>query len=185
MVSEICSQFWIEQTFTAAYHPASKGFERANRKVLEVLSPIVNELLNNWEDWLSHVGASLNSSVNYSTGKSVHYILYGVEKRLPYDLLTSSQQPVYNTDNYTQQQLGKNLGKFWENHSSVRSKFKATKTEMMANQHKRAIPINFKQIHSHDTAAGEKVSLWVLTESFAMFMERNLKSWNQTLTLPL
>ncbi len=43
VVSEICSQFGIKQTFTAAYHPASNGFlEMANRKILEVLRPIVN-----------------------------------------------------------------------------------------------------------------------------------------------
>ncbi len=82
----------------------------------------------------------LNSSVNDSTGKSPHYILFGVEKCLLYDLLTSPQQPVYNTDNYTQQQLHV-LGK---THSSVRSKLKATKMEILANQHKRAIPVNFK-----------------------------------------
>ncbi len=100
----------------------------------------MHELLDNWEDWLPHVAAPLNSSVIDFTGKSPHYILFGVEKRLPYDLLTSPQQPVYNTDNYTQQQLHV-LGKI---HSSVRSKLKATKTEMMAHQHKRAILVNFK-----------------------------------------
>ncbi len=94
-VAEFFSYFGITQTFTAAYHPASNGLaERANRKILEVLKPIVNDLLDNWEAWLPHVAASVNSSVNDSTGKS-HYILFGVEKRLPYDLLTSTQQSVY------------------------------------------------------------------------------------------
>ncbi len=140
VVSEIRSQFGIKQTFTAVYNPASNDLdERANRKILEVLRPIVNELLDNWEDWLPHVAASLNSSVNDSTGKSPHYLLFGVEKRLPYDLLGNPQQPVYNTHNYTQQLHV--LGKI---HSSVRSKFRATKTEMMTNQHKRVIPLNFK-----------------------------------------
>ncbi len=76
VVSEICSQFGNKQTFTAAYHPASNGWvERANRKILKVLRPILNELLDNWEDWLPHVAASLNSSINDSTGKPPHYIL--------------------------------------------------------------------------------------------------------------
>ncbi len=87
------------------------------------------------------MAASLNSSVNDSKGKSPHYILFGVEKRLPYDLLTRPQQSVYNTDNNTQQQLHV----FGKTHSSVRSKLKATKKEMMANQHKRDIPVNFKK----------------------------------------
>ncbi len=101
----------------------------------------MNELLDNWEDWVPYVAASLNSSVNDSTGKSPHYILFGVEKWLPYDLLASPQQPVYNTDNYAQQQLHV----FGKIHSNVGSKLKATKTVMMANQHKRAIPVNFSR----------------------------------------
>ncbi len=81
VVFEICSQFGIKQTFTAAFHPASNGLiERADSKILEVLRPIANELLNNWEDWLPHVTSSLNSSVIDSVGKSPHYILYEVEK---------------------------------------------------------------------------------------------------------
>ncbi len=99
VVAEICSKFGISQTFTAAYHPASNGLvKRGNRKILEVLRPIVNDLLDNWEDWLPHIAASIHSSVNDPTGKSPHYILFGVEKRQPYDLLTSSKQPVYNID---------------------------------------------------------------------------------------
>ncbi len=141
MVSEICSQFGIKQTFTTTYHPASNSLvERDNRKIFEVFRPIVKELLDDWEDWLPHVAAFLNSSVNDSTGKSPHYILFGVGKRLPYDLLTNPQQPVYNIDNYTQQ-----LHDFGNLHFIVRSKLKATKTEMMANQHKRAKPVNLSR----------------------------------------
>ncbi len=88
------------------------------------------------------MATSLNSSVSDSTGKSPHYILFGVKKRHPYDLLPSPKQPVYNTENNIQQQLHV----FGKIHSSVRSKLKATKTEMMANQHKRAIPVNIKQV---------------------------------------
>ncbi len=38
VVSKICSQFRIKQTFTMAYHPASNSLvERANRKILGVV----------------------------------------------------------------------------------------------------------------------------------------------------
>ncbi len=51
VVAQICSKFGMIQTFTAAYHSASSGLvERANRKILEVHRPIVNDLLDNWED---------------------------------------------------------------------------------------------------------------------------------------
>ncbi len=43
VVYEICSQFEIKQTFTEAYNPASNGLvEKTNRKIPEVLRPIVN-----------------------------------------------------------------------------------------------------------------------------------------------
>ncbi len=78
VVAEICSQPGISQTFTAAYHPAWNGLvERANRKILEVLRSIVNYSLDNWEDWFPHIAASINSSVNDSTGKlplSIYYL---------------------------------------------------------------------------------------------------------------
>ncbi len=155
VVAEICSQFGISQTFTAACHSASNGLvERANRKILEVLRPIVNDLLDNWEDWLPQIAASINSSVNDSTGKSPHYILFGVDKILPYDLLTSSKQPIYNIHSYAELELHV----FSKIHSSVRQKLKATKCEMMANQHKRAIPVKIKQGDAVMIQQSERIS---------------------------
>ncbi len=123
VLAEICAKFQITQTFTAAYHPASNGLvERANRKLLDIIRPLVNGLHDNWEDWLPQIAASINTSVNESTGKSPHYIIYGVEKRLPYDLLTSAAQPVYNIEDYAKQQMQM----FSTIHAIVREKLKAT-----------------------------------------------------------
>ena len=102
----ICSQYNIKHTYTVAYHPSSNGLvERANRKILDALRPVVNSLHDDWEDWLPHIAACINSSVCESTGKSPHYILYGVDKNLPYDLLASPQYPVYNVDDYVKQHM--------------------------------------------------------------------------------
>ncbi len=113
---------------------------------------------------MPHIAASINGSVNDSTGKSPHYILFGVDKRLLYDLLTSSKQPTYNIDSYAEQQLHV----FSKIHSSVRQKLKATKAEMMANQHKRAIPVKSKQgdtvmIQQPRESPTFHLSLWALT----------------------
>ncbi len=81
LMEEICRQFNIKQMFTVTYHPASNGLvERANRKILEVLRPAISNFLENWEDWLPHVAASINSHVCESTGESPHYIVFGLKK---------------------------------------------------------------------------------------------------------
>ena len=101
VLAEICKQFQIKQTFTVADHPASNGLvERANIKVLKILPPTVSCLLDLWEDWLLQVSASINGSPCESTGQSPHYIVFGVENKFPYDLLSSPQNPVYNFDDY-------------------------------------------------------------------------------------
>ncbi len=74
LLAEICLQCNIKQTFTVPYHPASNGLvEGANRKILEALRPVLNSLQGNWDDWLPHIAACINSSVSESTGKSPHY----------------------------------------------------------------------------------------------------------------
>ncbi len=123
LVAEICSQYNIKQTFTVTYHPASSGLvERAKRKILDALRPVVNSLHGNWDDWLSHIAACINSSVSESTGKPPHYILYGA------DILANPQKPVYNTGSYAKQYMHV----FTDIHTKVRL------------QHKRAVPVTIK-----------------------------------------
>ncbi len=55
-------------------------------RILEILRHVVGKLHQSWEDWLPHVAASINESVNSSTGKTPHYIVFGEDKRLPYDI---------------------------------------------------------------------------------------------------
>lgn len=141
VLEEICKQFGIKQTFTVAYHPASNGLvERANRKILDVLRPVVNGFMENWEDWLPHVAASINSSVCESTGRTPYFIIYGVEKKLPYDLLSSPQNPVNNVDDYAKCQLKV----FSDTYKGVTNRLKASKTVMSSQQHRRSSPVRIK-----------------------------------------
>ncbi len=70
---------WHYTKFYSQYHPASNGLvERANRKIFDVLLPVVYGLQHTWEDWLAYVAGSINSRVCESTGQSPHYIIFGV-----------------------------------------------------------------------------------------------------------
>ncbi len=105
LLQEICNQFGINHTFTVTDHPASNGLvKRTNRKILEVFRPVVGSLLHSWKDWLPQVAASIDSSLCESTRQSPQFIIFYVEKRLPYDLLTSSQPPVYDYEDYSKVQ---------------------------------------------------------------------------------
>ncbi len=136
LLEEISKQFGVKQCFTVTYHSSSNGLvERAKRKILEVLRPVVGELLETWEDWLPKVAASINSSVCESTGKSPHFIIFGVDKRLPYDLLTGTHLPVYNAENYEKCHL-----KFFSDiHKSVKNK--CVLLTLLCVQHNTNVPL--------------------------------------------
>ena len=138
LLSEICGQFNVRQAFVTAYHPASNGLvERSNRKILEVLRPVVGRLSETWEDWLPYVSASINAHVCSATGRSPHYSLYGQELRLPYDLLGRTQPPVYNPHEFGKAQLKV----FADLYSDIRERLQDSKTKMAERQHKNATPI--------------------------------------------
>ncbi len=70
----------MKHCFVISYHPTSNGLvECINRKILQVLHLVVDELLEMWEDWLCHIAASINSSVCEYMGQSPHFTIFRVE----------------------------------------------------------------------------------------------------------
>ena len=61
-----------------------------------------------------------------------------MEKKLPYDLLSSPQQPVNNVDDYAKCQLKV----FSDTYKGVTEQLKASKTAMISQQHRRSSPVN-------------------------------------------
>ena len=140
LLTELCTLFNIHQTFVVAYHPASNGLvERANRKILEALRHVTNGFPQTWDTWLSHISASINSSYNSSINESPHFVLYGTDKRLPYDILLAKPQPLYNPENYAKSQLAS----FQRIHQAVRSQLQQSKARELDRQHKSARAVKF------------------------------------------
>ncbi len=143
ILQDTCNQFSIKQTFITAHHPASNGLvERTNRKILEILRHLAGKFHESWEDWLSHVAASINGFINTSTGKTPHYIIYGFDKRLPYDVLVHSLVPLHSLDDYSKLQLHC----FQTIHESVRYKLKASREEMLHKQNLRLLLSPFRSV---------------------------------------
>ena len=105
---------------------------------MDILRHFAGNFHESWEDWLPQVAASINGSVNSLTGKTPHYIIYGTEKPLPYDVLLQSLTPVYSLDDYAKQQLHA----FQRVHQSVRERLKASREEMIRKQHSQAKLVN-------------------------------------------
>lgn len=113
--------------------PASNGFvEHPTMKILDGLRPVVCALLQTWKDWPPPVAAN---SISESTCKSSHYMLFGVEKKLPYDLFSSLCVLDY---------VKCQLRVFSEIYLSVKSKLRATKTAMCEQQQLRASPVTLQ-----------------------------------------
>ncbi len=123
VLRDISTQFHIQHIYYI-YNGLDK---RTNRKILEILRHLAGHLHETWEDWLSHVAASINGSVSPSKGKRPHYILYWLEKHLPCDVLVHSPVPLCSLGDYSKLQLHC----FQTIHNSVQEKLKASREEML------------------------------------------------------
>ena len=141
LLAEVCQAFNTKQTFIVAHHPASNGLvERANRKILEALRHVTSGFAQVWDNWLSHIAASINASYNSSINESPHYVLFGEDKRLPYDLLLSKPQPIYNVENFAKVMLSS----FQRIHQSVKVHLRSSNSQALARQHSAARPVKFQ-----------------------------------------
>lgn len=49
-----------------------------------------------WDEWITQVTAALNFAVNKAVSELPHFIKYGADRKLPYDILNENPDTVYN-----------------------------------------------------------------------------------------
>ena len=141
VLEEICRQYNITKCNVVARHPASNGLvERQNRKVLECLRHMISDTSRCWDDWIPMVAASINCSINKSIGETPFFVIYGMDKRLPYSLLQSEPAPLYNHDDYVKVQVSN----FQKIHKYVQDNLAHSKAEMLSSQHAKASDVNIE-----------------------------------------
>ena len=87
-MSEVYEVLDIEKSRTTPYNPRCDGLsERGNRTNKDALSKLVNEKMNNWDEFLPFVQFTYNTSVNATTKFTPFEMMYGRKPRLPLDLL--------------------------------------------------------------------------------------------------
>jgi len=88
LMSEVYEVLDIEKSRTTPYNPRCDGLsERGNRTNKDALSKLVNEKMDNWDEFLPFVQFAYNTSVNATTKCTPFEMMYGRKPRLPLDLL--------------------------------------------------------------------------------------------------
>ena len=127
------------------YRPSFNGLvERLNRKVLDLLRSFVQPTDTVWDLNMPQVMTSLNSQIQKSISETPHFVIFGSNKRLPYDLFTESPSVVYNLDDY----LKDTVATFQKIHQRVAESLSLSKEDMIAyhNKNKSSFHLNVGDI---------------------------------------
>ena len=135
ILDNLCKMYKIKKVNITSHHPASNGLvERQNKKILDCLRHVIDSSETEWDRFIADVQSALNGSINSSIGDTPHFILYGVDKRLPYDLLLDEIRPLYNYDDFVQVRFRQSQSIF----RKVKRQLEESTEKMIAQQHKRA-----------------------------------------------
>ena len=86
LISEMCKLLQVHRTHTVPYNPKSDGMiERANRTVIQMLTTLVNEARNAWNERLPYVMMAYWALVHESTGLTPNKLMLNHETNLPID----------------------------------------------------------------------------------------------------
>ena len=88
LIRELCKLLRIHKTRTTAYHPQSDGqVERANRTIKALLSSMVNDSMDDWDERLPYATFAYRTSTHATTKCTPNLLMLGREINLPIDLL--------------------------------------------------------------------------------------------------
>ena len=84
----MCHYLAICKTRTNPYRPQSDGLvERFNRTLIQVLKPLVNSHMDDWDEQVDFVVHAYNSTVHASTNCSPNLLVFGEDIIMPADLV--------------------------------------------------------------------------------------------------
>jgi hypothetical protein len=94
LIAQLYQLLGIKKTRTTPYRPQSDGqVERFNRTLLDMISTICEDRMDDWDDHLPYVTCAYNATPHSSTGCSPNLLMWGREVNLPIDLMFDIQPP--------------------------------------------------------------------------------------------
>ena len=144
LFQQLCELLQCKKTRTTPYHPQSDGLvERQNRTILAMLSAVVNENLDDWDDHLPYVMSAYRSSVQESTGCTPNLMLFGRENTMPLDLifpLTEDEYPECSHEYVQWVRQAQNIA-----HEYAREKLKTSALRQRRNYDLRSMKREYKK----------------------------------------
>eukprot|EP00731_Ephydatia_muelleri_P033154 Em0025g110a len=103
LLKEVCQLLGVVKTRTTPYHPQSDGLvERFNRTLLNLLSMAASENERDWDLHIPMVMMAYRTSVQESTGCTPFYLMFGLEGRLPADVMFRLPSSPMQVNKYAQ-----------------------------------------------------------------------------------
>ena len=88
LIANLCKLLHIHKTITVPFNPKSDGLvERDNRTIKQMLTTMVNEVGNDWDDLLPYIMMAYRASVQEVTKCTPNLLLLNHETNLPIDFM--------------------------------------------------------------------------------------------------
>ena len=135
----------IRKIATTAFHPKSNGgVERVNHSLAQMISLVISEQQDDWDECLPHVVQAYNSSVSAATGLAPNEIHLGCMPRLPMTTIdecvvkghTGGKQDQLLYLDIVRERQQRAFELVQESHLTAMSKIQRSNTKLLAILHK-------------------------------------------------
>ncbi|ROT76218.1 hypothetical protein C7M84_005203 [Penaeus vannamei] len=107
VLKSLCNILSIKKVNVLLYRPQANGLtERLNRTILGMLRTSLASSGSEWDLWIPIIQMAINNTFHSTLGDTPHFVVYGEDRRLPYELLDQSPRPTY-TDDYASRVIRK------------------------------------------------------------------------------
>ena len=99
VIQQLCKNFNISKPNILPFRPqANGGVERVNKTIISVVRTLCDPHKSSWCQNIPAIQAAINGTYHTSLGDTPHYLLYGVDKRMPEDLFHNQLHPLNTGD---------------------------------------------------------------------------------------